>query len=57
MPLLLAAEVAHTGSLTALLLEFARGGGEWVLWLLVILSVGTFFIAFERILFLRSHTV
>jgi len=57
MPLLLAAEVAHTGSLTALLLEFARGGGEWVLWLLILLSVGTFFIAFERILFLRSHTV
>ena len=53
-PLLLAdASQPHTGALTGILLEFARGGAEWVLWLLVILFVGVFIVLFERLIFLR----
>jgi biopolymer transport protein ExbB len=50
-----AAGTPHTGWLTGQLLQFARGGAEWVLWLLLLLSVGSFFVAFERFLFMRAH--
>lgn len=58
MTLLLAdAGNIHTGWLTGVLLNFARGGAEWVLWLLVILGVASFVVFFERTLFLRRHAV
>lgn len=47
----------HTGWLTGVLLEFARGGAEWVLWLLVLLSLASFVVFFERLAFFgRSRT-
>lgn len=52
MALLLNAEV-HTGWLTGVLLNIARGGAEWVLWLLIALSLLSFVIFFERLAFLR----
>jgi len=50
---LLGAGEAHTGWLTGVLLEGARGGAEWVLWLLVLLSFVSVFVFAERSLFLR----
>lgn len=44
----------HTGWLTGVLLNFARGGAEWILWLLVFLSVGSFIVFFERLAFYRK---
>lgn len=47
----------HTGWLTGVLLEFARGGAEWILWILVILSLASFVVFFERLAFFqRSRT-
>jgi biopolymer transport protein ExbB len=43
----------HTGWLTGVLLNIARGGAEWVLWLLIGLSLLSFIIFFERLAFLR----
>lgn len=43
----------HTGWLTGVLLEFARGGAEWVLWLLVALSLLSMVIFLERLAFFR----
>lgn len=55
MPILpvIANQGVEAGWLTNVLLEFARGGAEWVLWLLVLLSVGTVAIFIERLLFLK----
>lgn len=39
------------GWLTTVLLEFARGGAEWVLWLLVVLSFVSIALMIERIAF------
>lgn len=47
--------LAQTGALTAFLLQFARGGAEWVLWLLVVLSLVSFVVFFERLAFFRRH--
>ncbi len=52
MALILNAEL-HTGWLTGVLLNIARGGAEWVLWLLIALSLLSFVIFFERLAFLR----
>lgn len=49
-----AAGEVETGWLTGQLLEIARGGAEWVLWLLLILFVLVFAVLFERLYFLRS---
>jgi len=46
---------AHTGWLTGVLLDFARGGAEWVLWLLVAMSLLSVAIFAERIRFLAAH--
>jgi biopolymer transport protein ExbB/TolQ len=46
-------EELHTGWLTGVLLEFARGGAEWVLWLLVVLSLVAIAIFLERLSFFR----
>jgi biopolymer transport protein ExbB/TolQ len=43
--------------LTEFLLEFALLGAEWVLWILVILSVATVAFTIERILFFRRQDV
>jgi biopolymer transport protein ExbB/TolQ len=43
--------------LTEFLLEFALLGAEWVLWILVILSVATVAFTIERILFFRRRDV
>lgn len=51
--ILLASEGVQAGWLTNVLLDFARGGAEWVLWLLVFLSIGTVAILVERLVFLR----
>lgn len=45
----------HTGWLTGVLLGFARGGAEWVLWLLVLLSLATFVVFLERFAFYRRY--
>ena len=50
-----AAGDAHHGWLTGVLLEFARGGAEWILWLLVILSFASIFVFVERLLFMRAN--
>jgi biopolymer transport protein ExbB/TolQ len=47
------ADALHTGWLTGQLLEFARGGAEWILWLLVMLSIASFIVFVERWLFLH----
>ncbi|MFT4705125.1 MAG: biopolymer transport protein ExbB/TolQ [Bradymonadia bacterium] len=57
IPLLADSAGAHGGWLTNTLLQFARGGAEWVLWLLVILGFVSVFIFFERLLFLKKHAV
>jgi biopolymer transport protein ExbB/TolQ len=57
---LLAVAVAggrHSGWLTTVLLDFARGGAEWVLWLLVILSFLSITVMVERTAFYRRHRV
>jgi biopolymer transport protein ExbB len=46
----------HTGWLTGVLLNFARGGGEWILWLLVFLSVASFIVFAERLVFLQKSS-
>jgi biopolymer transport protein ExbB/TolQ len=51
----LIASAAGTGTLTGILLEFARGGAEWVLWLLVLLSFLSFIVFFERLAFFRRN--
>ncbi|MCB9520677.1 MAG: hypothetical protein H6699_07370, partial [Myxococcales bacterium] len=43
----------HGGWLTGVLLEGARGGAEWILWVLVALSLGSVAVFFERLVFLR----
>jgi biopolymer transport protein ExbB/TolQ len=43
----------HTGWLTGQLLDLARGGAEWILWVLVALSAASLAILMERLLFLR----
>lgn len=47
----------HTGWLTGVLLEFARGGAEWILWLLLILGVASFVVFFERLFFYQRMKV
>lgn len=49
-----AGDEVHTGWLTGVLLEFARGGAEWVLWLLVALSLLSMVVFLERIAFFRK---
>lgn len=44
----------ETGWLTGVLLELARGGTEWILWILMLLFFGVFIVFFERLLFYRS---
>lgn len=44
----------ETGWLTGVLLELARGGSEWILWILAVLFLGIFVVFFERVLFYRS---
>jgi len=52
------AQSAHeTGWLTGLLLEFARGGAEWVLWILVALSFASIGVMVERFIFYRRNAV
>lgn len=46
----------HTGWLTGVLLNFARGGGEWILWLLVFLSMASFIVFAERLVFLQRSS-
>lgn len=46
-------EEMHTGWLTGVLLEFARGGAEWILWLLVGLSLLAIAVFLERLAFYR----
>ena len=56
LPLLAQAETeAHTGWLTGVLLNVARGGAEWILWILVLLSLTSIIMFIERTLFLRAH--
>lgn len=43
--------------LTEFLLDIANFGAEWVLWLLVGLSVATIFIVLERFVFYSTHSV
>ena len=59
MTFTLIAEAAqpHTGWLTGVLLEFARGGAEWILWLLLILGVASFVVFFERLFFYQRTKV
>lgn len=52
--LLASSEGLETGWLTGVLLGFARGGAEWVLWLLVALSVASIAVFLERLWFLRQ---
>lgn len=47
-----AAEI-HTGWLTGVLLSTIRGGAEWILWILVLLSFLSVGVFVERLLFLR----
>ena len=47
----------QTGWLTQQLLEFVRVGAEWVLWLLVVLSLASVATMVERYLFYRRHRV
>ena len=49
------AEQIETGWLTGVLLGFVRGGAEWGLWLLVVLSLVSVAIMVERVLFYRRH--
>jgi len=49
------AEQIETGWLTGVLLSFVRGGAEWVLWLLVLLSLGSVAVMIERALFYKRH--
>lgn len=51
------ASVEHGGWLTNQLLQIARGGSEWVLWLLVVMLVFVLIVFIERLLFLRSVKV
>lgn len=51
--LLADAATPHTGWLTGVLLNAARGGGEWILWILVLLSFVSMGLFVERMLFLR----
>lgn len=44
----------HTGWLTGVLLNAARGGGEWILWILVCLSLVSMAVFVERLLFYRK---
>lgn len=44
----------ETGWLSGVLLELARGGTEWILWILMALFFGVFIVFFERLLFYRS---
>lgn len=53
MPTVLSNATAETGWLTGVLLESARGGGEWVLWILVLLSLVSVGVFAERAIFLR----
>jgi biopolymer transport protein ExbB/TolQ len=53
MSILLAEANAETGWLTGVLLEAARGGGEWILWILVLLSLASVAVFVERLIFLR----
>lgn len=51
------ANVAPGGWLTENLLQIARGGSEWVLWLLLIMLVFVLIVFFERVRFLRRVRV
>lgn len=51
------ANVAPGGWLTENLLQIARGGSEWVLWLLLIMLVLVLIVFFERVRFLRRVRV
>ncbi len=46
--------LAKGGWLTNQLLDFARGGGEWILWILAALFVMVFVVFFERLFFYNS---
>ena len=52
---LIADTSVQAGWLTNVLLHFARGGAEWVLWLLVFLSVASIAVFLERLRFLSLH--
>lgn len=52
-----AGSLEDTGWLTQQLLEFVRIGAEWVLWLLVALSLASVATMVERYLFYRRHRV
>ena len=52
-----AVEAGDTGWLTGLLLDFARGGAEWVLWLLVALSILSIGIMLERFMFYWARRI
>ena len=53
MPTLLSIATTKTGWLTGVLLEAARGGAEWILWILVLLSFLSVGVFVERLFFLR----
>lgn len=53
-PLMAQADVQHGGWLTNQLLQIARGGSEWVLWLLVVMLVFVVIVFIERLIFLRK---
>lgn len=47
------ADVQHGGWLTHQLLQIARGGSEWVLWLLIVMLLFVLIVFIERLVFLR----
>lgn len=51
---LAAVDEMETGWLTSLLLSIAKGGAEWVLWLLLLLSLASVAVFLERLWFLRG---
>jgi biopolymer transport protein ExbB/TolQ len=55
LPLQALGESLEVGWLTGVLLGIVRGGAEWVLWLLVILSLVSIAVMIERWWFYRSH--
>lgn len=54
-PVLADASTPHTGWLTGALLESVRGGAEWILWVLVLLSLLSVGVFVERLVFLRRQ--
>jgi biopolymer transport protein ExbB len=56
-PTTAAAPQHETGMLTSLLLKFTMVGAEWVLWLLVLLSIVSVALIVERSLYFYNHRV